>query len=657
MNKTTIASVLGLLFTSNSFATDVVNSNAVAPDTYLRTGDVIVSANRFDRKDTETTYASEVHTSEMIAASGATTLYDYLAQHTSLNVLSNFGNTATPSIDMRGYGSANGFQNIVITVDGQRLNNIDGSPQLIGSIPLGNIDRIEITKGSGSVIYGDGATAGSIQIYTKIKNGLSVSASAGNYGSLSGNIFAGLTSQHLDISATANHDSMDGTSKADITGHTDESTSNIQSAKVKIKPLDNFSFTFEGSNSKIDTRYPNYLTKAEFNSDPTQSGTNAYTHQALDTNQWRIGFEYKITPEWKVTSHYNQEDKQSTYLSAVPSKYYYDYTSKDINLQYENDVLSALAGIQAFNGSRSDAGIFASANKTSKDNIAYFASAEYRINQITLSAGARTERAKYNYVPFGSATLSQSNNNLNAWDAGINYKFNDEVSAFANYNQAFLAPDIDRFFNYIYLGPSVFNGFIAPEKSRTFNLGVNDVSKRNRFKATIFRSNLSNEIYYNAATFSNTNIDQSHKYGFEIQDTFKILDSLSASIDYTYTRAIIDTQSPSINTFNGKNLPGVPKQGVVANINYSFLEKANLNLSQVWHESTYSANDFANNLSQKQNSYESTNLALSYSFKNLKWFAAVTNIFAHNNSIQIDNDIIYPVDFARTFRLGMKAEF
>ena len=83
---------------------------------------------------------------------------------------------------MRGYGSENGFQNIVITVDGQRLNNIDLSPQLIGAIPLGNIERIEISKGSGSVVYGDGAMAGAIQIYTKNKTGVTVSSSLGNFG-------------------------------------------------------------------------------------------------------------------------------------------------------------------------------------------------------------------------------------------------------------------------------------------------------------------------------------------------------------------------------------------------------------------------------------------------------------------------------------------
>ena len=164
MKKTTIASIISLAFTSHAFAVENINLD-----------DVTVNASPFQQRESETTYASEIHTAKQIEASGAATLYDFLAQQTSLNILPNIGNKATPSINLRGFGGENGHQNVVITVDGQRLNNIDMQPQLLGAIPLGNIERIEISKGSGSVIYGDGAMAGAIQIITKNKTGVTVS--------------------------------------------------------------------------------------------------------------------------------------------------------------------------------------------------------------------------------------------------------------------------------------------------------------------------------------------------------------------------------------------------------------------------------------------------------------------------------------------------
>ena len=124
---------------------------------------IVVSATRIDMHDQDAPYASEVHTRSDIERSGAHSLFDYLAQQSSLQISPSYGNRYTPQISMRGYGN-DGFQNLVISVDGRRLNNIDSIPQLIGSISLSDIERIEITKGSGAVMFGDGATAGTIQI-------------------------------------------------------------------------------------------------------------------------------------------------------------------------------------------------------------------------------------------------------------------------------------------------------------------------------------------------------------------------------------------------------------------------------------------------------------------------------------------------------------
>ena len=57
--------------------------------------------------------------------------------------------------------------NVLILINGQRLNNIDMSEIDFPSIPKNSIDRIEIYKGnSSSVLYGDGAIGGSINIIT-----------------------------------------------------------------------------------------------------------------------------------------------------------------------------------------------------------------------------------------------------------------------------------------------------------------------------------------------------------------------------------------------------------------------------------------------------------------------------------------------------------
>jgi iron complex outermembrane receptor protein len=643
MSKKTIVSPVllayMLAFASASYAAENIELD-----------DITVKANRFEHKETETTYASEIHTAKQIEASGAATLYDYLAQQSSVTVLPNFGNKASPSIDMRGYGSENGFQNIAITVDGQRLNNIDLSPQLIVAIPLGNIERIEISKGSGSVTHGDGAMAGTIQIYTKNKTGLTVSSSLGSFGQKNSHLNAGISGQYIDLSASLAHDSHDGFSKRDINGDKDKFINNTQNVKLKIKPTENFRFNAEATSAHVNTFYVGTLTQTEFKNNPRQNSGNQYTEQDYDVDQWRVGFEYDITPKLKVSATHFREDKRSEFVNFF-SESFYDYDSNDITLSYNGGEFSAIGSVQTFDGDRKS--IF---NKTTKYNSAVFIQTEYRptwlSEALTVSAGARNEKVKYRYAPSLGTNLSDSEN-LNAWDIGANYRFSPDLTAFANYNQAFQAPDIDRFFTFF----GTFNAFIDPAKSKTFNIGLNHNNDKNRLKITVFHADLDDEIYFNSLTFTNTNIDASHKYGLELQDHFSFTNDLSAGLIYTYTRAIIDREKDFAGAVNGNDLPGVPKHAIAANLNYKFLEAGNINLSHAWRQSTYAFNDFTNDAAQKQGHYESTNIAVSYRYKKVQLFAAVNNIFEHENSLQVADDAIYPVDFVRTWRVGMKADF
>lgn len=649
MKKTIIASLVSTYAASLTYA-----ASAYAEETNIRLDDITVKANRFEHKDTEATYASEIHTAREIEDSGAATLYDFLAQRSSLNLLSNFGNKATPSINLRGYGAENGYQNVVITVDGQRLNNVDMQPQLLGAIPLGNIDRIEISKGSGSVLYGDGATAGSIQIYTKNKTGITALASVGNFGQQNHYVTAGISEKYIDLSATLAHDGTDGFSKKDETGHKDEFSSDTQNVKLKIKPTDSLRFLVEGTSSRNDIRYVNALTKAEFQDDPrqvTQRPFNqTYTHQGFDTDQWRLGVEYEITSELKFNATHFREDKRSEFVNFA-SVSNYDYDSNDVALTYTGNTFNVIVGAQTFDGKRSS-----TSNATSKDNQAAYIQTEYRpvwiLDDLTLSAGARNEEVKYRYAPTTSNNLNATEH-LDAWDIGANYRFSDTFTMFANYNQGFEAPDIDRFFTFF----GTFNAFIKPAISKTVNIGLNHVTNDNRLKVTVFRADLNNEIFYNPFTSTNTNIDKSHKYGLEVQDYYKFSNLLSTSLVYNYTRAIIDKEQDFAGAINGNNLPGAPKHTVIANLNYKFLDHANLNLNHTWRSKAYAYNDFQNNAAQRQSHYESTNIAFSYQLKNYQVFTSVSNLFEHENSIQVADDAIYPVDFVRTWRVGIKADF
>jgi iron complex outermembrane receptor protein len=101
----------------------------------------------------------------------------------------------------------------------------------------------------------------------------------------------------------------------------------------------------------------------------------------------------------------------------------------------------------------------------------------------------------------------------------------------------------------------------------------------------------------------------------------------------------------------------VPRHGVTLGLSYAINKASSLNLSHAWRSTAYAANDFANTFTQKQAAYQSTDAAYRYRHNNLEWFAAVENLFERKNGLWIKNDNIYPVNFTRNWRFGMKATF
>jgi len=148
------------------------------------------------------------------------------------------------------------------------------------------------------------------------------------------------------------HDSHDGYSRKDITGHNDAFTSNSQNVKFKIKPLDNLRFNVEATSSRNDVRYLNPLTREQFKQDPRQNGGKAYTHQSFDSDQWRIGAEYDLNSQFRIAALHYQEDKFSEFVSSNPSSADSLYKGNDISLRYQNEFLSLIGGYQDFDGER-----------------------------------------------------------------------------------------------------------------------------------------------------------------------------------------------------------------------------------------------------------------------------------------------------------------
>mgnify|MGYP000898498367 CR=1 FL=1 len=138
---------------------------------------VIIGTNRDERIDRESQFPGRHWKKKYPNVVGGKDLekhenapiQDILDLESGIKSRSIYGSNSSGSkstLDIRGMG-AQAKSNVLILINGQRLNNIDMSEIDFPSIPMESIDRIEIFKGNAaSVLYGDGAIGGAINIIT-----------------------------------------------------------------------------------------------------------------------------------------------------------------------------------------------------------------------------------------------------------------------------------------------------------------------------------------------------------------------------------------------------------------------------------------------------------------------------------------------------------
>ncbi|MEQ1629751.1 MAG: TonB-dependent receptor plug domain-containing protein, partial [Gallionella sp.] len=173
--------------------------------------EVVVTATRFNDKSSNNPINVTVITKEEIKQSSARTVPELLSERSGIATRDLFGNNAaSATVDMRGFGAAAG-QNTLILLDGRRITDPDLAGVQWSAIPFSAIERIEILRGSGAVLYGDGATGGVINIITRTPahEGIStsISARAGSFNTTElqakGGYFSGVAG--VDVAASRFH--------------------------------------------------------------------------------------------------------------------------------------------------------------------------------------------------------------------------------------------------------------------------------------------------------------------------------------------------------------------------------------------------------------------------------------------------------------------
>ena len=663
------------LFLAVSFSALVLSqpSNAVIGPIKITLNPTELSSNYFNEVDTFAPFSSEVYTQDDIKNSKATTIYDFLSQNTSLSLAPSSGNRFSKKISARGYGLTIGSHNLVVTLNGRRLNNIDTSGPAISEVNINDIERVEITKGSGSVIYGDSAMAGAVHLFTKESFETKISTTSGNYGLVQTSASVGINEEKINVNLSMDSLKHGGYHVAGTDGNKDRGKQTKSSMGAAYTTDNGTVITLDISRDTSDTRYPSYLTDAQFAADPSQNGTgNNYTFREADSSTTNLNIKRKWGDNLEFTTNRSAIDRESQntywYSTGTVDKYKYDYNSNDYLLTYTNGNIKLDNGVNIFDGKRTVTSSTASSrNTTSKENLGIFSQLQYSRENSVFTIGARNEKVDYEYNPESGSKLT-GEYDLNAFEIGVNTSLSPNTSVFTNYNHAFQAPLIDRFFisaSWPATG-QIFNGFVKPSKSKNINVGLNHLTNNSKTKLTLYRSNVTDEMFLcksNAAsdcgTFGeNLNLDKSHKQGLELQNKYVFSPKWSTDLNYAYTIAKIDSDDKGNGALNGKTNPMTSKHNISASVIYSFNDNANMMLTQKYRSKAFAEEDYANLFTKKQPEYNSTNFNFSYSpNEDLKFNFDIENLFKNSYGTRLRDDVIYPGNSTRNIKAGLTYKF
>jgi len=532
---------------------------------------VVVTATRFDESDPRIPANMVVITAEDIRNTPATNVPDLLKATAGIEVRPLYGPMGIDAtVDLRGFGdTADG--NTLILLDGQRLNPIDSSSINWSTIPLGSIQRIEIMRGSGSVLYGDRSTGGVINIVTD-KSGrpaASVAATGGSYGyrGADGRFSGAIDGTYFNL--------VGHYAGADGWRHNSQADQQAASGRVGHRGSSGEYFAdfaaFKDSNG-----LPGALLSHDYQTDPTRART-PFDSQRRDGYRLRPGVSLKLSDSLSFDGeiafeHLNYHADDVSFASTFITQHH--TLSATPRLRWQQNLAGlrneTVAGLDYYGGKvdATSLGTPSVIAQGAKQNSAalYVQNVTELSNRWALTAGARQQRvqqqaqqgaylADFGFGPTAVPGLNGSaTHTRGAFDLGLVFQ-SDGWRAFGKYGSVFRFPNTDELFGFDPItGNPVFAGGLLPQHGTNGELGASFRAGGTVAQLSAYRLNLTDEIAFDGTTFANVNLPATRRQGLEAEIDWPATAALKVHAAYTYTDARFRK-----GTYDGRDIPLVAR--------------------------------------------------------------------------------------------------
>ena len=579
--------------------------------------EVLVTANRVAGPRESQPFGTSVITADDIQRFGAVTVNEAIMRILGVAGRQDFYGGGDYALDLRGFGGTSDNNQVVI-VDGIRINEADLGGTRLAGIPIDSVVQIEVIRGSGAVLYGEGATGGVIIITTKAgkgvarKNSASLYAGAGSYGLREGRANATLASGGFSLDVNAMNRRADN--------HRDNFHSDTDAVSA-VAQWSNDWLRLGASRSQdgLDTGLPGALTAAQYQNNPRQT-TTPNDKASIDNNRTGLFAEASVG-DWLLAADAGWREKKLRSVSSF-GNYDYDVKAKNYALRAVHSArLSALSnkftlGTDYATWQRDVLGAFGStALQTSR---AWYARDEVTLASTgtTLSLGLRTERINKD----NTNAIAGFADRQNAWELGLNQPLNQEISVYGRAGRSFRLANVDEFG---FTSPGL---TLLPQRSRDMELGSRYASGAVKLEARWYRSALTHEIGFDpqaAGPFSgffgaNVNFDPTRRSGIELDGSYAYTQSLTLRLNAALRKSTFDS-----GPYAGKDVPLAARRTLALHADWIPVANHLVTGGVNWVSSRHP--DFANQCSMP--AYTTADARYAYQWQNVELSLGFANLF------------------------------
>lgn len=475
MNRSCLALPLLLLTTASAFAETFERDEA------LKLPDTLISANRQVEARNDSSAANTVFIREDIDRLQPGSVTDLLQRVPGVQVAQAGGRGSLPGIYIRGTQSA---QSLVL-VDGQRIGSSTSGDSNLQHLNIDQIERVEVLRGSRSVIYGSDAIGGVIQIFTRrgteqnLQPRLHLGFGSHQTWERSLGLAGGDEKTRFNLGA-----SLDDTAGLDRTHESYPSDSDhdaYRNKSISLSLSHALTDDIEVGANLLDNRG-----KSEFDNPFGRFDTSTFAsvqqqpYSDFNVSSVSSYVDARVNDAWKTRVEFGHTENREKTLDKLSDERTVFNTYRD-SVNWQNDLTLDARNSLILGGDWYEDRINSSTafEENSRWNRAAFIQHRYQADSFSTELGLRHDD-------------NQQFGGQNTWSGTFTLPLNPNNDLLLSYSEGFRAPT----FNDLYY-PDFSNPALKPETSKSYELQWrSQLSDSSRLEASIYRTDLEDAIIF-----------------------------------------------------------------------------------------------------------------------------------------------------------------